>query len=107
MNVLFVHDHRFYECNGKYYSTKFSQQTWDPYLQDENQVMVYARKTTKPCTQLASTDSRVCYFLSNYFSGPFSAVKHVKKIGAELSELIQKSYRVIVRLPSISGIIAT
>lgn len=47
MKVLFVHDHRFYEENGQYYSTKFSPKTWQPYLQGGNEVLMYARKTEK------------------------------------------------------------
>lgn len=106
MKVLFVHDHRFYENDGVYFSTKFSQQTWEPYLQNGNIVTVYARRTTKNCVQVSSTDPHIKYMLSNSFTSPLSAIKNYKLICNELGELIRQSDCVIVRLPSIFGIIA-
>lgn len=107
MKVLFVHDHRFYENDGIYYSPKFSQQTWKPYLQNGNDVTVYARRTSKKCEQVASTDTRVNYVLSNSFSSPLTAIKNYNIIKTELESLIRDSNCVIVRLPSITGIIAS
>lgn len=106
MKVLFVHDHRFYESDGKYYSYKFSQQTWEPYLQGGNDVIVCARKTQKICTQLASTDSRVKYCLTSSFTGALSAIKNYGNICKELTELVKDADCIIVRLPSILGIFA-
>ena len=105
MKVLFVHDHRFYEENGQYYSTKFSPKTWQPYLQGGNEVLMYARKTEKKCVQLCSAEN-VSFHLTKYYTSSVSAIKNYYSIKKELNEIINKSDMVIVRLPSVLGVIA-
>lgn len=107
MKVLFVHDHRFYEKDGVFYSPQFSPKTWEPYLQNGNYVTVYARKTSKKCAQVSSTDSHISYALSNSFSSPLSVIGNYNNIKEELESLIRVSDCVIIRLPSIAGVIAS
>lgn len=106
MKVLFVHDHRFYVEGDKYYSTKFSPETWKTYIQEDNTVMVFARRTLKKCTQLSSDDPRVEYHLTSIFTNPLSAILRYKKLKEEIKDAVSVADCVVVRMPSITGIIA-
>ena len=106
MKILFVHDHRFYEQAGVYYSMKFSETIWKPYVMGDNIVTMFARKSKTPCPQVASCN-KVKFKLSNNYSSPFSAVTNYRKIKKELEPYVDQSDRVIVRMPSILGVIAS
>ena len=105
MKILFVHDHRFYERNGVYYSTKFSKATWEPYVLNDNTVTVFARKSNTSCLQEVSCE-RVEFRLSHNYSSPYSAITNYHRIKKELTPLIDQCDRIIVRLPSVLGVMA-
>lgn len=105
MKVLFVHDHRFYEVNNVYYSTKFSESTWKPYVMNGNKVTMYARRSNNPCSQKASSESLI-FKLTELYTNPLSSITNYKKIKKELNLYVEQSDCVIVRMPSVLGIIA-
>lgn len=102
MNILFVHDHRFYEQNGIYFSPKFNKDVWAPYVMNNNNVVVYARRTNKQCTQIASAN-RVSFVLSRFYSNGISAIRNYFKIRKELTPLVMRADKIIIRMPSVLG----
>lgn len=105
MNVLFVHDHKFYESNGIYYSIKFSKETWKPYIMNGNTVIVYARKSMKPCSQRCVSEG-VTFQLTDLYSSSFSVMRNYGQIENEITKIIKECDCIIVRMPSVLGIIA-
>lgn len=105
MKVLFVHDHKFYRNNDCVYSTKFSKDTWQTYLQDGNQLIVFARESATPCNHLASCDN-IKFILTSKFTTAFSAISNYHDINKELETEIQKADCVIIRMPSVLGLFA-
>lgn len=105
MKVLFVHDHRFYMKDNICYSTKFTTSTWKPYLINGNNMVVYARRSIIPCPQKCSDDG-IEFKLTDYYTDSKSLVKNYTQIKKEIKELINECDCVIVRLPSVLGIIA-
>lgn len=105
MKILFVHDHRFYAENSICYSTKFTSSTWKPYLINGNNLVVYARRSTNVCPQKCS-DEGIEFKLTDYYTDSLSFLKNYLKIKNELEVLVNDCDRVIVRLPSVLGVMA-
>ena len=109
MRGLFIHDHFFYRENGLIYSCSggLPNSVWQRYLISKNtSLIVYARETESTKKGIISSTSRVDFYLSKYYHSPINALSHYKEIKQELEDLLNNVDVVIIRLPSILGIIA-
>lgn len=105
MRILFVHDHKFYYKNGIAYSNQFTESTWEPYTLNGNDVMVFARKTNKKCSQ-SSMAKGVFFCLTESYTKPISILYKYNTIFKELKSLVLQCDCVIARFPGVLSIIA-
>ncbi|MEZ8698462.1 glycosyltransferase family 4 protein [Vibrio lentus] len=107
MRAVFIHDHIFKECNGKFYSEgKLTLTTWQRYLDHIDNLIVIGR------SEHIDESSVNEYSLSSSESIVFKCVKSIKpidrlltsKIDSFLESIIIDCDFVICRLPSFLGI---
>lgn len=104
MKIGFVHDHPFYEKDGKFYSNSgFPAEAWKRYLVCGDELFVFGRKTSKISQSLSSCD-RVNFKLSKYYSNPKSLFLKYRKIRQELADFLSNIDCVVFRIPSILGL---
>lgn len=108
MKLLFVHDHPFFMENELVYSGGGLPYTaWKNYLVNFAEVMVYARSSENAKNKkIISSTENVSFHLTQKYSSALSLLKNKKAIERELLPLISHADVVLVRLPSILGIIA-
>ena len=59
MNLLFVHDHKFYEDNNIFYSRGgFPQSVWDRYLGNFSSIIVIGRKLHNKSSSLVKSSKK-------------------------------------------------
>lgn len=109
MKLLFVHDHPFYKENDDIYTGgSFPFELWENYLINFTEISVFAREANNEKSKVARTsgDDRVSFFLTKNYNSPLDFVLKRKVIEAELISLINSVDVVLVRLPSVLGILA-
>lgn len=109
MKLLFVHDHPFFRDTNQIVYTGGScpKKLWQNYLINFDYLDVFGRKSTslKSKNGVSSTEN-VSFHLTQKYSSALSLLKNKKAIERELLPLIAQADVVLVRLPSILGIIA-
>lgn len=110
MKLLFVHDHPFYrEENGEVYSGgSFPSKLWFNYLINFDQLWVFGRRTSSLQSKntLSSGDSGVSFYLTESYTSALTLLRNYRRIQEELRILIENVDVVLIRLPSVLGIIA-
>ncbi|GAB6011952.1 glycosyltransferase [Viscerimonas tarda] len=109
MNLLFIHDHPFYEDYLNVYSGgSFPAEVWNNYLSSFQNIKVIGRKSNdmKDKKVLSSGDDRVSFYLIHRYSSIKDLFLNFRKINQQIKELILLNNLVIIRLPSILGVIA-
>jgi glycosyltransferase involved in cell wall biosynthesis len=110
MKLLFIHDHPFYRDNSLVYSGGgLPNTTWLNYLAYFESLVIFGRNSKninnkKVVSSLKNGD--VKFILTENYSSALKLIFNLKSVHRELSELINKSDIVLVRLPSILGFIA-
>lgn len=110
MKLLFVHDHPFFEEKDKVYSGgAFPASIWANYLKNFKQINVFGRRTNSTASKvvLSSLNENVHFNLTNNYSSIKSLIKNYSSLKAELLVLIEPADVVLVRLPSVLGVIAS
>ncbi|WP_172914434.1 glycosyltransferase [Capnocytophaga canis] len=108
MKLLFVHDHPFFSENKLVYSGGGLPHTvWKNYLINFTEVAIYARLSDNVKNKkIISSTENVSFHLTEKYSSALGLLKNKKAIERELLPLIAQADVVLVRLPSILGIIA-
>lgn len=108
MILLFVHDHPFYKDGNFVYSGGgLPSEIWNNYLLNFNNVLVYGRNSRKlKDKKVLSSISKVEFHLTDSYNSVFDIFKNIHKIYIELDCLIAQADVVLVRLPSVLGIVA-
>lgn len=108
MKLLFVHDHPFYKENDKVYSGGgLPSSIWKNYLSNFAEIYVYGRNSIQEKDKkiISSTDN-VSFYLTNHYSSVKRLFFKSASIKKELQELIEKTDIVLIRLPSVLGLLA-
>lgn len=109
MNLLFVHDHPFYKEDDLVYTGgSFPYSLWDNYLINFNNIFIYARRSYNIDSKGVITSGRnnVKFILTEKYSSIRTLFFNYKSIKNELFELFEDVDVVLIRLPSILGLIA-
>lgn len=109
MKLLFVHDHPFFkEKNAIYSGGSFPGSLWLNYLLNFYQIIVFGRNSSsvKSKVVLSSLNENVCFHLTDNYDSLKGVIKNYSKLRQELSILIDDVDVVLVRLPSLLGIVA-
>lgn len=109
MKLLFVHDHPFYkdEKNIVYTGGSFPKNLWDNYLINFKIISVFGRNSNSIKSKNGiSSKNGVNFYLTKNYTSIKSLLKNYNKINNELEKLIIENDIILIRLPSILGIIA-
>ena len=105
MKIAFIHDHPFCEKDGKYYSTSgLPADAWNRYLIYEDNLFVFGRRTNSGAKSLSSRQN-VSFHLTDTYSSPKDLILKRNKIMNELRSFIIDKDCVILRVPSILGLL--
>lgn len=106
--ILFVHDHLFYDLNGKIYSSGgLSRTVWERFenFYDEIEVIARGKKISEPVPGLVETEHKKVKFNLLYeVSGGKDYYTKADIIKNKLEKSVIKSDRVVIRLPSSIGL---
>lgn len=108
MNILFVYSENFHEENGSFYSSSgsFPSSIWENYLlNDSDHIYIYGCRTSSKSSTISST-THTHFILTDHYQSPLDFFIKKRKIKGELIELIKNIDAVVIRLPSLMGIIA-
>ena len=108
MKLLFVHDHPFFTLNNTVFSGGgLPATTWTNYLMNFDNIIVFGRNSNslKDKKIISSGSENVKFNLTKNYSSFIKLLLNHKKIINELSKLIAEADIVLVRLPSVLGII--
>ncbi len=106
MNVAWIHDHQFFTDGLNYYSRgSMPSSVWERYLLEDCNLYVFGRKLQEK-SNILSSYSGVQFVLSNYYSNFTSFIKNYFKIVKELDRFLSDKDKVIIRLPSVLGLLA-
>lgn len=106
MKVFFVTDHPFSEKDGLYYSGGgLPSEAWNRYLLNDNYLYVIGRRS-KISNLTLSSRNRVSFCLLNNYSRPKDALLKYSIVKKELNDYLNRSDCVILRLPSVLGLIS-
>ena len=105
MNLLFVHDHKFYKDNSIIYiSGSFPVNIWDRYLGHFSSIIVVGRELhIKNQGLVKSSKEKVEFRLIKEYNSPLDDFLNSKIIDKHILDSVKKVDAVIVRLPSILG----
>tara|TARA_R110002012_G_scaffold321781_1_gene551362 strand:- start:70 stop:1236 length:1167 start_codon:yes stop_codon:yes gene_type:complete len=108
MNLLFIHDHPFFEDNHKVYSGGgLPNNTWPKYLKNFSTLTVFGRKSTDlKDKKVLSSKENVSFYLTENYTSLSIFIKNHQKLKRELLFLMDNADVVLIRLPSILGIVA-
>lgn len=108
MKILFIHDHPFYKEKDNIYSGGgLPHATWNNYLINFEEVIVYGRKSNNlKNKKVKSSKSNVSFYLTDNYTSVLNLIKDKKVLKRELENLISDVDVVLVRLPSVLGFIA-
>lgn len=110
MKILFVHDHPFYKDNNDVYSGGgLPNFVWDNYLKYFNEVIVFGRLSTseKDKKIISSGSNGLRFVLTRNYQSIKSLFFNFLGLVKEISDEVKKSDIVLVRLPSVLGIITS
>ena len=105
MNLLFVHDHKFYNNKNIFYSTGgLPGDIWRRYLKHFSYIVVIGRELHNRNSGLVkSSIEKVKFSLIKDYNSPLDEFSNSRKIDKHIIDSIKKVDAVIVRLPSILG----
>ena len=105
MNLLFVHDHKFYKDNNIFYSSGgLPENVWDRYLGYFSSIIVIGRELhIKNQGLVKSSKEKVEFRLIKEYNNPLDDFLNSKIIDKHILGSVKKVDAVIVRLPSILG----
>ena len=105
MNLLFVHDHKFYKDNNIFYSSGgLPGYIWDRYLEHFSSMIVIGRRLhNKNSGLVKSSKEKVEFSLIKEYNSPADELLNSKIIDENIINSIKKVDAVIVRLPSNLG----
>lgn len=109
MNLLFVHDHPFYldESGAVHSGGGLPSAIWNNYLQNFEKLYVFGRLSENiKDKKVLSSHENVEFILTKNYDSIKALVLNYGKLIAELKDNIRKVDIVLVRLPSVLGIIA-
>ena len=105
MKVAFIHDHPFCEKDGKCYSTSgLPAAAWNRYLVNNDDLYVFGRRSGTGAKSLSSR-AHVSFYLSKVYNTPLDLLNKRQKIKKELSDFVADKDCVILRVPSILGLL--
>lgn len=105
MKVGFIHDHPFCHIGNLYYSTSgLPAESWNRYLIGGNELFVFGRQSHNGAKSLSSRD-KVSFYLSKVYNSPKDAIIKNNALKKELRNFIQDKDCVILRVPSILGLL--
>ena len=105
MKIAFIHDHPFCEKNGLYYSTSgLPASAWNRYLINGDELYVFGRISKNGAKSLSSRDN-VTFHLTTLYTTPKDIIVRRRKIIQELRSFIADKDCVILRVPSILGLL--
>jgi len=108
MQLLFVHDFPVEKYKENYYSIGFSYKIWDRYLPVFDKMLINSRvKNVKKESSInKSNGEKVSFKTIDSYKSPKSLVFNHKNIIETLTMSIKKSDGILIRLPSVLGLIA-
>lgn len=108
MQLLFVHDFPVEKYKGNYYSIGFSYKIWNRYLAIFDKMLINSRLKSVDNVESInkSNGEKVNFKTINSYKSPKSLLFNHKEIIELLTISIKKSDGVLIRLPSVLGIIA-
>lgn len=105
MKIAFIHDHPFCEKNGLFYSTSgLPAAAWNRYLINGDKLFVFGRTSKLGAKSLSSRDN-VKFHLTTIYNTPKDLIVNRKAIVKELQSFIADKDCVILRVPSILGLL--
>ncbi|MDH0673400.1 glycosyltransferase family 4 protein [Empedobacter sp. GD03861] len=109
MKVLFIHDHKFIKKENLIYTTGGLPSTvWQNYIiNDQINLTVFGRINNTLKSDTLSSYENVEFVFSKYYNNPKDFFIHKSKIKSELKKLIDDHDKIIIRLPSFLGLIAS
>lgn len=106
MILGFVHDHVFFQENGITYSGGgLPSSTWFRYLAVFDKIYVMGRRGNKKLKVVSSVDNVEFFFLKKY-KKPIDLFLNYRAIKSELDLIINKCDVLIIRLPSVLGLLS-
>lgn len=108
MKIAFIHDHRFVEKNGLFYTTGgLNKEVWSVYLDENITLTVFARHCMNSGNSSSlSSQNNVSFKLSKSYNNPKDFLFKRAIIRKELLSFIKNYDGCIIRLPSFLGLIA-
>lgn len=108
MKLLFIHDHPFYVAeDGIYSGGGLPNSVWQNYLINFKEIIVFARRSCKnKDKQVKSSNVNVSFYLTTKYSSVFSLLINFRSVYRELNSFINEADIILVRLPSVLGLIA-
>lgn len=108
MKVAFIHSHKFIKKNDKYYTTGgLNKEVWRFYLEQIDEIHVYARLIKDDGLESSLSSAENVYFdLSVEYKSPKDYFINKRKIKLEIKRFLSDKDAVIIRLPSLLGIVA-
>lgn len=110
MKILFVHDHPFYQDNENkiYTGGAFPTNIWNNYLMNFDEINIYARRSKNLASKksISSGNINVKFHLTDLYTSVLGLFKNINLVKNELTDLIRKNDVILVRLPSVLGLIA-
>lgn len=108
MKLLFIHDHPFYKIgNDIYTSGAFTKDLWNNYLLLFIEVNIYSRRLrVEPINKILSSRKNVNFHLTDNYSSLKVLFFHFFNLKKEIERLVLENDVILIRLPSILGLIA-
>ncbi|HBX62584.1 MAG TPA: hypothetical protein DEG63_05770 [Flavobacteriaceae bacterium] len=110
MKLLFIHDHPFYkDKNDLVYSPgAFNNELWKNYLINFNEINIFSRKSyVQPTNKSLSSRENVNFHLTTNYTSVKNLVFKYTKLVKEIETLVIANDVILLRLPSVLGVIAS
>src|SRR5690625_3915363 len=108
--ALFIHDHRFYEIDGQFYSPgRFTKANWDRYLSYADEIVVVSRgeKLAQNRNGLILSSKKGVQFDPVWkIRGGYDYYRYAKAIKRRIEKYARELDFVILRVPSSFGLLA-
>ncbi|MBW4862844.1 MAG: glycosyltransferase family 4 protein, partial [Paeniclostridium sp.] len=109
MKVGFIHDHKFYEYNGKVYSKGgLPSKVLNRYSKIFGEVLVMGRVNKTNCTDgfVSSMGENITFKLNYKYKTPIQLLLKYNEIKLPIKEFLEEVDACIIRMPSILGLVA-
>lgn len=106
MKIAWIHDHYFYTDGNNYYSRgSMPSNVWERYLHKNCELFVFGRQLKTP-SKILSSYPGVNFVLSQQYTTFSSFIRKYCRIKREVASMLEDKDKVIIRLPSVLGLIA-